>query len=386
MNPEIHAAARAAAQQAHDAVYDDYDVEQQRLLTDALQTLNSVTGDRDEALLALQAVTTERDSWRTEAERIQAAYEEHLRTHTVTPPPTTKTWYIGMATEKDLWDERLAQVNRPVNVRRRFEPDWQPSAMLAMAKECHASGCLPSISMKLGPSGEGSVTSWSRAASGAYDAQFEQIGRDLAALGYPVRVTYHHEPRSSTVKTKEQLLVWAQALTRGFVRMRMGAGAEGSKRLILGPFDNGFPWGAWTGGVTKADLDYYYPDSFVAACDVMGADFYDGVTDTNAGEAAWLKMDGFRKYWDARGFQGVNNPGWKYDAGETQVYKPEHFDQMWSFLNTPAGKDFNNIAVFNSGNNNRDDIPSDIGGTWVLSGARLEAFRRMLDGAKVQRV
>lgn len=167
--------------------------------------------------------------------------------------------------------------------------------------------------------------------------------------------------------------------------MRTGAGIDGAKRLILGGTDNGFPWGdSWTGGVSEADLDRYYTDAFLGACDVVGADFYDGATDSNEGEPAWIKMRNFADYFDRRGFVGLNDPGWKYDAGEYQIVDPEDCDALWAFLNTPAGADFNCLSIFNSGANNRPDLPSRLGGSWVLAGARLAAFKAMLAAADVE--
>jgi hypothetical protein len=169
--------------------------------------------------------------------------------------------------------------------------------------------------------------------------------------------------------------------------MRAAVTAAEAKLLILGPYDNGFPWGTqWRGGYTDAKITAYYETSVVQTFDVAGADFYDGVSDSNEGEPAWKKMDNFRKYWDGRGFEGVNDPGWKYDAGEFQIYLPKDMDDLVKFLQTPAGKDFNALCIFNSGANNRPDLPSDLNGSWVLKGQRLAAFQRALDTLKVKRV
>lgn len=348
-------------------------------LEDAEAELNSLRADNTRLESSIQAERSAHEAEVAELEEEIAALKKQLEGST----PSTKTWFIGMATEKSEWEERANQVGHPVNVRRRFSGNAPSAAtMVSMAKECHDVGCLPFISMKLG--GSSSIDGWTRAANGSYDAQFEQIGRDLGALGYKVRASYHHEPRPATT---DELVVWGRALTRAFTRMRAGAGATNSKNLILGPIDNGFPWSAqWKGNVTKADLDRYYTDTFLASCDVMGADFYDGATNTNPGEPAWVKMDGFRKYFDARGFTGVNSPGWKYDCGEFQVVDPEDMDALWAFLTSDAGKDFNNLAIFNSAANNRPDIPDRIGGTWVLSGSRLDSFRKILVAANVKSV
>jgi hypothetical protein len=298
----------------------------------------------------------------------------------VPPPPSGKVYYLGMSTEDNLWTQRTQLVGRPVNVRREFVASFSVANIVAQAKECHAAGCLPMVSTK--------IPSWSAVAGGSLDAGFEDLGRQLSALGYLVRFTIHHEPRSSDVKSAAELKVWGQALTRGFTRMRSAAGAN-AKRLVLGPIDNGFPWSLKApGGVTKADLNTYYTDSFLAACDVMGADFYDGATNSNSGEAAWIKMREFAKYFDGRGFKGVNNPGWKYDCGEYQAVRGADIDALWAFLSSPAGKDFNCLSLFNSAKNNRADLPSALGGSWELKAGtdRLTAFQRMLDAAKVKKV
>lgn len=328
---------------------------------------------RNEEVAAVEAEIT----------RLRKEYDDHMATHEEVPTPgPLDQRFLGMSTEADKWSLRASEVGRPVNVRRRFKSGWTPSGMVAMAEECHAVGCLPFISSKMGSNG---TADWSMVANGGRDEDAEWLGVELAALGYPIRVTFHHEPRPASVS---DLVVWGRALTRLFTRMRAGAGNK-VHNLILGPVDNGFPWSPkWTGGVTKADLDRIYTAEFMAACDVLGADFYNGATNTNEGEAAWYKMRGFAQYFDARGFTSSEHVPWKYDVGEWNFVKAEECDQTWDFLNGDEGKDFNCVSLFNSAENNRTDLPTSLGGSWVLRPGteRMAAFQRMLDSADLEPV
>lgn len=296
------------------------------------------------------------------------------------PVPDSKTWAIGMATEKDKWQQRLNEVGA-ANARRLFRSNWDTNGMLSDARACHDVGTVPYVSTKMSPK------SWAQVANGDYDQAAENLGRDLAALGYYVRVNFHHEPRGGSVDTPAELKPWGEALTRLFKRMRTGAG-DGAVRLILGPTDNGSPWteGDW-GRLTDDQLAVYYTDAFVSACDVMGADFYDGETDgkPNSGEAAWVKMRGFAEYFDRRGFVGVNDPGWRYDVGEWNFIDAEDCADTWAFFSSAEGSGFNHACLFNSANNNRDDLPERLGGSWVLKPGsdRMAAFQEMLASAGV---
>jgi hypothetical protein len=276
-------------------------------------------------------------------------------------PGTGKTWIVGMKTENDEWDTRVeGLLPAPTNGRRLFKSSWDVPGMVKIAEQCHNGGHFPYISAKMSPS------TWQQVAAGALDTQARDLAQRLVALGYPIRVTFHHEPRGGNVDTPQELVPWADALTRLFTQMRQAVSDTDEKRLILGPCDNGHPWGQEWGTQTDAQLNTYYKQSLLDVCDVMGADFYDGATDTNDGEPAWIKMDYFAQYMDRRGFVGVNDPGWKYDAGEWNFVKASDCDDTLEFLVSEAGKDFNCLNLFNSAENNRDDLPTELNGSWEL--------------------
>lgn len=278
---------------------------------------------------------------------------------------------MGMTTPFDEWAARVAETG-PVNVRRVYAgSSWSHSSLVSRINACHAGGHEPFASMKNG----GTVASWSSLASGAWDAQIDALGVALAQMPAPTRIAYHHEPRPASLS---ELAIWGRAHTRFNLRLKAVAGAK----AIVGPVDNGFPWTEknW-GKLTDAELAIYYTDEFVASCDALGADFYDGETDTSAGEPAWPKARGFWRYWrERRGFTG------RLDIGEWNFIEPEDVELMWQQL--LAGR-FSAACAFNSPENNRTDLPTDKGlgdpPSWLIvpGTPRMAAFRAVLDKAGI---
>ena len=72
----------------------------------------------------------------------------------------------------------------------------------------------------------------------------------------------------------------------------------------LGTTDNGFPWSAKWGKLNDAKLSVYYTADLLGTVDFLGADFYDGKTDSNPGEAAAVKMANFQTWATRVGFRG----------------------------------------------------------------------------------
>lgn len=278
---------------------------------------------------------------------------------------------MGMATVYADWDDRVAETG-PVNSRRVYAGStWNHSSLVSRINNCHARGLEPYASMKNG----GTVASWSSLASGAWDAQIDALGVALAQMPAPTRIAYHHEPRPATLS---ELAIWGRAHTRFNVRLKAVAGAK----AIVGPCDNGHPWSdmSWA-HLSDAQLATYWTDEFVESCDAIGADFYDGETNTNEGEPAWPKARGFWRYWrERRGFTG------RLDVGEWNFIEPEDVELMWQQL---LAGGFAAACVFNSPENNRDDLPTDEGlGTppsWLIvpGTPRMAALRAVLDKAGI---
>lgn len=278
---------------------------------------------------------------------------------------------MGMATVYADWDDRVAETG-PVAMQRLYVgSSWNHSSLVSKINAAHADGLVPYASMKNG----GTVASWSQMVSGANDAQIDALATAIAQMPAVTRLAYHHEPRPATLA---ELAVWGRAHTRFNLRVKAIAGAK----VIVGPCDNGHPWSdmAWA-HLTDAELAGIYTDAFVDSCDAVGADFYDGETNTNAGEPAWPKARGFWRYWrETRGFTG------KLDVGEWNFIEPADVDLMWQQLK--AGN-FWGACVFNSPENNRTDLPTNKGlGTpprWtVVPGTpRMAALRAVLDQAGI---
>lgn len=278
---------------------------------------------------------------------------------------------MGMATVFADWSARVAETG-PVNMRRVYAGStWNHSQLVQRINACHAVGVVPYASMKNG----GTVASWSQMVVGANDAQIDALATAIAQMPAPTRIAYHHEPRPATLA---ELKVWGQAHTRFNLRIKAIAGAK----AIVGPCDNGHPWSdmSWA-HLTDAELDSYYTDAFVASCDAIGADFYDGETVDNPGEPAWPKARGFWRYWrEHRGFTG------KLDAGEWNFIEPADVGLMWEQL---LAGGFYGACVFNSPENNRPDLPTGKGlGTppsWLIipGTPRMAALRAVLDQAGI---
>ena len=143
-------------------------------------------------------------------------------------------------------------------------------------------------------------------------------------------------------------------------------------RHMLGTTDNGFPWSNKWGKLTDAQLATYYTPALLAATDFLGGDFYDGATNSNVGEPAAVKLANFEA-WAAR-----VAPGKPLGVGEWNAVTATDIHAGWTVLRQGG---WVIACIFNSGANNRDDLPSSLGGSWVLRGDRLAAFRSVLDQA-----
>ena len=258
------------------------------------------------------------------------------------------------------------QETGPVESHRLFVPSWNVSSLVSKLKEAHSRGVTPYWSLKFN-------TSWQDAASGADDARFRELGTALAQLSFPTFGSFHHEPRGGSVSTPQQLVPWSQANARAMGIIKPIAGPMHQ----LGTTDNGFPWSNKYGKLTDAQLSVYYTADLLSQVDFLGADFYDGRTDTNPGEPAAVKMANFQAWATRIGFEGPLTVGeWNavilmdiYLAGNVLT------SGRWAIA-----------CLFNSAANNRADLPTDgsLGDppSWVLRGERLAAFRELLAAAR----
>ena len=282
-------------------------------------------------------------------------------TPTVTPTPVpVAVPLMGMST--DDWDARIAETG-PVASHRIFQPTWDIAALIRKIEADHTKGVTSYWSIKFN-------TTWAAAASGTDDARFRELGAALARLPYPTYGSFHHEPRDSNITTPTQLVPWTQANIRAMNIVGPLAGT----RHMLGTTDNGFPWSNKWGKLTDAQLATYYTPALLAATDFLGGDFYDGATNSNVGEPAAVKLANFEA-WAAR-----VAPGKPLGVGEWNAVTATDIHAGWTVLRQGG---WVIACIFNSGANNRDDLPSSLGGSWVLRGDRLAAFRSVLDQATI---
>lgn len=282
---------------------------------------------------------------------------------TITPAPSGAPVLMGMSTGNE-YDQRVAETG-PIESHRLFVSSFSVSSLRTKLLEARARGVVPFWSLKFN-------STWSAAASGTDDALFRSLGNMLADLNFPTYGAFHHEPRSSGVQTSQQLVPWAQANVRAMNTVKPIAGPLHR----LGTVDNGFPWGVRAAGsaLTDAELAVYYTPALLAACDYLGGDFYDGATNTNTGERAEIKMRRFRE-WTVRIGQGSKPLAvgeWNaVTAEDIRIGGAELLNPRWAIA-----------CLFNSSENNRDDLPDSLNGSWVLTGARLTAFREVLAAAR----
>lgn len=278
-------------------------------------------------------------------------------TETTPPPPAV---LMGMST--DDWAARVAETG-PVAAHRIFQSTWNVPSLIAKIEADHANGVTPYWSIKFN-------TTWAAAANGTDDQRFRDLGNALAALPYPTFGSFHHEPRGDGIDTPAELVPWAEANVRAMSIVGPLAGT----RHMLGTTDNGFPWSSRWGGLTDSQLAIYYTPALLAAADFLGGDFYDGTTDTNPGEPAAVKMTNFEAWSERVGFDGG------LTVGEWQAVEAADIYAAWDVLRVGP---WAIACIFNSAANNRPDLPSSLGGSWVLRGDRLAAFRDVLDQADI---
>jgi hypothetical protein len=280
----------------------------------------------------------------------------------------------GMAT--DNYAARVAETG-PVGAEHNFVGTWSPSTALQKIEAIHDDGLLPYMGMKV-HGGDGGLALgpnlWQQVANGALDASCTQFAQDLAALNYPIRLGFHHEPAGNKDGSGAEggtLTQWVNMQLRLFRIIKPIA-----PNVVLGPIDNGFKWSSGAQGFSDAQLNAYYTEEFLAEMMVHGADYYDGATTRTNGERAAIKAANAAAWMDRRNF---SKP---MDSGEWQFVRPSDCAAMWSLVSADPDRWWLMIA-FNSDTNNRANIPT-IGAGWNFTHGydtandRLNAFRSVL--------
>lgn len=277
---------------------------------------------------------------------------------------------MGMAT--DNYTARVSEVGK-IGADHAFVGSWDPAQMVQQIQTAHGRGVFPLVSMKVSGSSGGT---WAQVASGRLDSSCTSLANSLKNLGYPMRISFHHEPSgnggASSSGDNGTLGEWRDMLIRLFNIIRPIA-----PNVVVGPIDNGYKWSAKGQGWSDAELATVYTPALLNACMTLGADCYEGSkvvnNTTQWGENAATKASRMLA-WAVR--IGWNGP---LDIGEWNFVRPADCTAMWNVLSANPERWWL-ATVFNSDNNNRDDIPNPPGHwnfthDYATSKDRLNAYK-----------
>lgn len=259
---------------------------------------------------------------------------------------------IGMSAPVDQWDLRYDEVSPPgVDGRRLFAELGNDQAKVNLAKQELLAGRLPVLSVKI-PNND-----WAGAAAGKYDALYIDLANRLQALPGKTVLVVHHEPigdgsPADFVAMQVHLMPLARPLSN----------------VIVGVILNGFMWSAQAQGYTDAQIDAWAPLRLRQAVEVLAADTYHGGTMTDPGEDAGVKIERMSAWADRMGYVkplGIGEFNGLTAYAITHACNAMFADSRFMFGN-----------VFNSNENNREGIE------WVLTGARLTAFKNCVTASR----
>lgn len=259
---------------------------------------------------------------------------------------------IGMSAPVDQWSTRLDEVSPPgVDARRLFAELGSDQGKVNIAKAEILAGRLPILSVKI-PNND-----WAGAAAGKYDALYIDLANRLQALPGKTVLVVHHEPigdgsPADFVAMQVQLMPLARPLSN----------------VIVGVILNGFMWSARSQGYSDAEIEAWAPLRLRQAVEVLAADTYHGGTMENPGEDAGVKIARMSAWADRKGYVkplGIGEFNGLTAAAITNACNAMFADPRFMFGN-----------VFNSNENNREGIE------WVLTGARLTAFKNCVTASR----
>jgi hypothetical protein len=260
---------------------------------------------------------------------------------------------IGMgATPLSTWDQRLSETG-PVDARRIFGTlgsSGSVDSTIALAASEVAAGRMPILSYKLPD------TDWRGAAAGTYDTQLRDIATRLAALPGKVFITLHHEPQSDGTPADYAAM-----------QLHVLPILAPPRNVLAGVIVNGFWFSARSYGRSDAEIAEWLPPKVLALAEVVAADTYDDGTLESPGEPASTKILRLSA-WATR--VGVRRLG----IGEYGSLDADSVTAAGDAI--LADRRFVFGCVYNSNVNSRFN--------WVLSGARLAAFKATLAKAHAQ--
>jgi hypothetical protein len=251
---------------------------------------------------------------------------------------------MGMAT--DNYAARVAEVGKN-GADHSFVGSWNVAGMISDIQTAHSRGVFPLVSMKVNPN------TWAEVANGALDSGAANLANQINNLGYPCRISFHHEPAgsggASSAGDNGTLGEWRDMLIRLFGIIKPIA-----SNAVLGPIDNGYKWSAKAQGWSDAELATVYTPALLNVCDTLGSDCYDGSKQSTPqvwGEPAYVKAQRMLAWAVRIGWDGP------LDIGEWNFIRPQDATAMWNVFSANPERWWL-ATVFNSDNNNRADIPN----------------------------
>jgi hypothetical protein len=308
----------------------------------------------------------------------------------VEPPPDTTgiQWaghqpgliYLGMSSPEDEFLTRLAEINRPIGVRRKFY-GWTDAASedadFASSK-LRREIFWPSFA---GPGG--ASLAWPQIAAGEHDAALRARARRYADYDGSVIVTYWHE--ASADGTETQGADWANAMTKIYNVWSNEVGSLKAAGITFCPIQGDWLFNPSNTGQDPAN--WFKPNLLeaMAANDTfVGADMYH-----NASQVGFdVRIPRILDWFTARGYTFMIGIG---ETGATNASWPDPPDAatFWANNWSWAAANTNRIGVisyFNSARNSKPHVYWPLDEDGLPNGAKMVAFRNSLDSAKFTRL
>jgi len=207
-------------------------------------------------------------------------------------------------------------------------------------------GRLPWVSFK--------TPGWSAMASGAHDAQIDDLLRGLDGAGGPVWLTVHHEPENDGGNPAE----WRAMQVK--VRERMNA--VGTKNIAFAPVLMSWTFDARSG---RTPDDWFVPGIW----DFAGLDSYsESEANLTIEIPMWINA---RSYYTAKGLKIAVGEWGNRGTDATAAAEMRAFYDMAIASGGTGQSQVIGMAYFDS------DLNSPKGG-WTLAGAPLDTFRSLM--------
>lgn len=281
-----------------------------------------------------------------ETETLRAEFEAYKVSHpdVTPPPPTTPKKIIGMSSPATEWATRVREVGSNGLGARRIFAFLSTDEQLDLVKAAHDAGLMPVYSFK--------ISGLTASNLGTYDAKVAALTDKLDAFGKPTTVTFHHEPSPDIPGS---LFVAANE--------RFAAIVQARRNLKFGPLLNG-----WLLDNQPDTFASYTSTKLLDSWDFVGIDTYEaGTLDAPGARKPAERIPKLVKWLTDRGHG--DKP---LIVGEYNGYSAEtiaacgeailSIPTVWvgCFWNSTGGKGY------------------------VLTGDRLEAFKRTKSDSRVQ--